>query len=369
VTPNIDAAAEATMFDHQLEATPDSFDREAVRALKPVSGLDTESMPYMGISTALHAAFLLVAMMVPATAANLELDDHAADDRFVQILQKPDKHEATASFAMAESTSGGGGGEAQANEETMPEATEGAGSATEIEEPPDAPETEADPVRDQEIAQNAGLAGVFGENTTNMWSNDANSIGAGAMAALNNVEGDGAIGNSEFNGLGIRGTGRGDGDGDNIIGGVEPNTGSGCCGPGGDGPGGPPGPNFDEKEEVEREIDVTTDGAVVCGQGQEGRCPLDKEMIRRVVRQHRREIAYCYETSLQSNRHLEGSVTVNFSIAASGQVIAATVEKSSLNSARVESCMTGKIRHWNFPPHGMALAKVRYPFRFTPRVR
>lgn len=359
------------MFDDQLEATPDSFDREAVRALKPVSGLDTESMPYMGISTALHAAFLLVAMMVPATAANLELDDHAADDRFVQILQKPEQQPATASFAMAESPGSGGGGEEQKPNENVPEASEGAGSATEIEEPPGAPETNSDPVRDQQIAENAGLAGVFGENTTNMWSDDSSSIGAGAMAALNNVEGDGAIGNSEFDGLGIRGTGRGGSDGDDILGGVEPSTGAGCCGPGGpgDGDGGPPRPNLGENEENEREIDITSPGPVVCTQGHDGRCPLDKEMIRRVVRQHRREMAFCYEKSLQSNRDLKGTVTVNFSIAASGQVIAATVEKSSLKSAQVESCMTGKIRHWNFPPHGMALAKVRYPFRFTPRMR
>ena len=92
-------------------------------------------------------------------------------------------------------------------------------------------------------------------------------------------------------------------------------------------------------------------------------------MIRRVVRQHRRELAYCYEKSLQTRRDLYGTVTVNFSIAASGQVIAATVEKSSLGSAQVESCVTGKIRHWNFPSHGMALASVRYPFRFAPSTR
>jgi TonB family protein len=358
------------MFDDHFEAAPDSFDPEAVAALKPVSGMDTESVPYMGISTVLHAAFLLVAMMVPAAAADLELDDHSAEDRFVQILQKPDKHEATVDFAMPESATGGGGGATDGEQnDQMADVAEGAGSATDIEEPPGAPEAQSDPVRDTEVAQNAGLVGVFGENTTTMWSSDANSVGAGAMHALNNIEGDGAIGDSDFGGLGIRGNGRGDSDGDSILGGVDPQTGAGCCGPGGEGPGGPPKADLGDKEEKTRDIDITTGGPVVCGEGQDGRCPLDKEMIRRVVRQHRRELAYCYEKSLQTRRDLSGTVTINFSIAASGQVITATVEKSSLGSAQVESCVTGKIRQWNFPAHGMALAKVRYPFRFTPSGR
>ena len=204
--------------------------------------MDTESVPYMGISTVLHAAFLLVAMMVPAAAADLELDDHSAEDRFVQILQKPEKQEATANFAMPETSNGGGGGATDGDQsDQMADAAEGAGSATDIEEPPGAPDTRSDPVRDTEIARDAGLVGVFGENTTNMWSDDANSVGAGAMAALNNIEGDGALGESEFGGLGLRGNGRGDSAGDSILGGVEPNTGAGCCGPGGEGDGGPPG--------------------------------------------------------------------------------------------------------------------------------
>ncbi|MGM0557069.1 MAG: TonB family protein [Myxococcota bacterium] len=358
------------MLDDRFDAVSDSFDPEAVAALKPISGMDTDSMPYMGISTVLHAAFLLVAMMVPAAAADLELDDHSAQDRFVQLLQKPDKHETTANFAMPEASTGGGGGATDGDQsDQTAQAAEGAGSATDIEEPPGAPDAPSDPVRDTEIARDAGLVGVFSENTTNMWSNDANSVGAGAMAALNSIEGDGAIGDSEVGGLGIRGDGRGDSDGDSIIGGVDPDTGAGCCGPGGEGTGGPPTADLGDKEEKTREIDVTTDGPVVCGEGHDGRCPLDKEMIRRVVRKHRRELAYCYEKSLQTRRGLEGTVTVNFSIAAGGQVIAATVEKSSLGSTQVESCVTGKIRHWNFPPHGMALAKVRYPFRFTPSGR
>lgn len=354
------------MFDERIEAEAEPFDRDAAVALKPLSGMDTDSMPYMGISTLMHAAFLLVAMMVPAAAADLELDDHSTEDRFVEILQKPEQDRPSASFAMSNSSSDGAGSEDQSSDEVA-EASEGAGKATDIEEPPGTPETSADPVKDLEVAQKAGLAGVFGENTTTMWSNDSSSIGAGAMAALDRVEGDGAIGNSDFGGLGVSGNGRGGGNGDEILGGVEPSTGSGCCGGNPDGP--PPEAELGENPENERHIDVTTDGAVVCGQGTKQRCPLDKEMIRRVVRQHRREIAFCYEKSLQTRRDLQGTMTVVFSIASSGQVIAATVGESSLDSAPVEQCITGKIRRWNFPPHGSALATVRYPFRFTPSSR
>jgi TonB family protein len=94
----------------------------------------------------------------------------------------------------------------------------------------------------------------------------------------------------------------------------------------------------------------------------------ERETIQRVVRQHRREIIkYCYEKELQTTPGLEGRVVVEFTIAPSGEVVAALVDQSTLGNAEVENCMQNKIRHWTFPPvDDVQMAKVSYPFNFSP---
>jgi TonB family protein len=94
--------------------------------------------------------------------------------------------------------------------------------------------------------------------------------------------------------------------------------------------------------------------------------PLSREIIRRVVRQHRREIKYCYEKELQSNPELAGRVTVNFTITPSGDVVSALVKESSLGNTAVEQCMQNKIRHWTFPgTEQPGMVQVNYPFNFS----
>ena len=93
---------------------------------------------------------------------------------------------------------------------------------------------------------------------------------------------------------------------------------------------------------------------------------LDKEIIRRVVRKHRREIKYCYEQQLQKDENLAGKVTVKFTISATGKVVAATISRSTLNNTKVERCLTGKIKRWVFPkPEGGGIVIVTYPFDFS----
>ena len=93
---------------------------------------------------------------------------------------------------------------------------------------------------------------------------------------------------------------------------------------------------------------------------------LDKEIIRKVVRQHRREIKYCYEKELQKDADLEGDVLVKFTISATGNVVAALIEKDTMNNDAVTSCIQAKIRRWVFPePKGGGIVVVRYPFEFS----
>ncbi len=93
---------------------------------------------------------------------------------------------------------------------------------------------------------------------------------------------------------------------------------------------------------------------------------LDKEIIRRVVRQHRNEVRYCYEKELQKDPNLGGKVDVKFVIAATGKVQSAVVAGSTMGNAAVEGCIAKKVKRWVFPqPKGGGIVVVKYPFVFT----
>jgi Ca-activated chloride channel family protein len=92
---------------------------------------------------------------------------------------------------------------------------------------------------------------------------------------------------------------------------------------------------------------------------------LDKEIVRRVVRQHRKQIKYCYEKELQASPKLSGTVVVRFVIDAGGNVTAASIKETTLGDSAVESCLLRVIRRWVFPrPKGGGVVIVNYPFAF-----
>jgi phospholipid/cholesterol/gamma-HCH transport system ATP-binding protein len=60
---------------------------------------------------------------------------------------------------------------------------------------------------------------------------------------------------------------------------------------------------------------------------------------------------------------LAGRVTVSFIISATGAVQTASVANTTLNNARVETCVAGAVRRWTFPaPDGGGAVLVNYPF-------
>jgi TonB family protein len=93
---------------------------------------------------------------------------------------------------------------------------------------------------------------------------------------------------------------------------------------------------------------------------------LDKEIVRRIIRQHLNEVKYCYELQLPRHPDLAGRITVQFSIAAEGKVTASLVQASSLNNAAVESCIVQATRRWEFPRRNAGLTIVSYPFVLVP---
>ncbi len=94
---------------------------------------------------------------------------------------------------------------------------------------------------------------------------------------------------------------------------------------------------------------------------------LDREIIRRIVRQHLNEIRYCYNRGLTRNPNLAGKVTVNFVIDGEGKVVNSNVLATTLSDPQVGTCVAKRALRWKFPdPRGGGTVRVTYPFVFAP---
>lgn len=90
---------------------------------------------------------------------------------------------------------------------------------------------------------------------------------------------------------------------------------------------------------------------------------LDRDQIAAVVQKNMGQIIYCYEMGLQSQPSLKGRLSADWVINARGGVNTASIGHSSVGDAKVESCITSKIRNWKFPkPIGGVNVDVSYPF-------
>lgn len=88
---------------------------------------------------------------------------------------------------------------------------------------------------------------------------------------------------------------------------------------------------------------------------------LSREVIRRVVTQHRGRIRSCYEAALRTHPSLAGRVTVRFQIAETGSVTSADVVDNTTGDSNVASCIAAVARRISFPA-GDAPTTVSYPF-------
>jgi TonB family protein len=94
---------------------------------------------------------------------------------------------------------------------------------------------------------------------------------------------------------------------------------------------------------------------------------LDVGTIRRTIRRRENEIRNCYELELQKHHKLEGRLVLEITIAASGQVTAASISESTLNNEPVGACVVAVARAWTFPSTvGGADSLVHYPFVLQP---
>ncbi|HSZ81815.1 MAG TPA: AgmX/PglI C-terminal domain-containing protein [Polyangia bacterium] len=184
---------------------------------------------------------------------------------------------------------------------------------------------------------------------------EASALGSEADDVLAHLEGRTI---AQAWGLGPTGTGGG-GDTERAM---LPGSGLRTIGSGGRRPG--PSGYGDEVAELAprraRAPDVSFSSPVVRG-------GLDKEIVRRVVRQHLNEVRYCYEEALPQRPTLAGRVVAQFTIAPTGRVLASALQSSSLGAPTVEACIVASTRRWLFPqPVGGGVVVVSYPFQLAP---
>ncbi len=353
---------QAVLLDDSVE-TPVEDDESS-----PYIGrFDRQTVPYIGSSGAAHAAFLIFAMMMPDAAGALDLDGYNAQDRFVQAalteFQEEKPPEAPGwedDDAAAVETAKHAGEEGEAGDP----AEVATDKRIAIEGPKNNEDLEIARARNLEIAMDAGIASSVGS----LFANHDVSVGSDALHALGNLDGADPGNSKGIFGMGVSDAGRGGGgrDGDSLgrhivdtsgLSGVERGCRGTKCGTGsGTGIDG-----WDKETKLPPRVIAGTPSLIGA---------LDREIIQRIVREHRRELKFCYEQQLQKDKTITGELMVKFTVGPTGDVIAAVTDSdaSSLKNAAVSSCVTSKIRRWVFPrsPNNPGMVIVRYPFRFSP---
>lgn len=210
----------------------------------------------------------------------------------------------------------------------------------------------------RELASQSGILGILNSGTVqglNLVMAQKSVLGNDAESALAALDGKAPMDAFGTNALGIVGAGHGgNGTGDNTIG-----TGPwGTIGVGGGHPGyGRPSAvaKLSCKDCGKSRPEVKMEAPTVIN--------YDRELIRRVIRQHMNEVKFCYEQELTRDNNLSGRVVVKFFIGGMGQVTASGVESSTLRSGQTDQCIAAAVRRWEFPkPQQNGLVVVSYPF-------
>jgi hypothetical protein len=92
---------------------------------------------------------------------------------------------------------------------------------------------------------------------------------------------------------------------------------------------------------------------------------LDKDAVRKALRENRRAIANCYETALLTRKQLDGRMTFRWVISIEGDVTSIKLQSSEVNMPNFEACVESVIKSIKFPqaPNKITTTVI-YPFAF-----
>jgi TonB family protein len=322
---------------------------------------------YNAASFAMMGSLLVLTHLVPDDALAMGLDDQVADNRFVGYMNRPDappEEETLVEHADSTEDAGGQGqrhhgAEGQAGKPTSKQAAR----LYAMKGPKDAVPQLARTFDPAVAASRAGILGMMQQESGHFLA----SPYGGAFAVGNDDEDawGGFIGTEigesfGVGGLGVIGTGRGGGG-----------TGEGTLGYGkvgliGKGGGGGEASGYGRGKGIGhgtrgKKVPVVRQATTIV------RGELDKDIIRRIVRNHINEVRYCYNQALARDPNAAGRVAVQFTIGPTGKVAGAVVQESSLPDRGSANCIATAVKRWSFPkPRNGGNVMVTYPFVLAP---
>ncbi len=98
---------------------------------------------------------------------------------------------------------------------------------------------------------------------------------------------------------------------------------------------------------------------------EDGKSPRSYESIAQVVESYKGGVSFLYNKSLRDNPTLRGTVTVEFIIAGSGEVIDCRVVSSSMKNVPFEEALIKRILQWKFPAVSAGDVTIVYPLIFS----
>lgn len=348
-----------------------TFHVRAVPKGRRVAGrgkIDRQLWGFVGGTGLASAALFSLLSMIPSDVLAFELEDDVAGSRFASFhhiadekLEEPDDVE-----SGDDQPKGGQGQRADGTEGEMgkPSSKKPKG-VYKMRGPANSIPQLARNIDPTLMAQQAGILGLMQKEQGHFFA----SVHGGAFAVGQDDEDIwGGLEGSEYGeahgtigGLGLLGTGHGGGGtGEGTIGmGNTGLIGKGAAGGDGVGYGRGSGLGFGKKVKHPPTVKAKPIAQL---QG-----PLDKSIIRRVVRAHINEVRACYNQGLVRNPSLRGRVAIQFTIGGTGVVTNAVVGESSLSDPQVGRCVAKAVKRWRFPkPPGGGMVLVTYPFAMDP---
>lgn len=90
-----------------------------------------------------------------------------------------------------------------------------------------------------------------------------------------------------------------------------------------------------------------------------------RELIKEVLASFNGSIAFLYRKALRDNPALNGTITVEFTIASSGEIINARIVASTIHDEEFEQQVLKCIQSWRFLPlPGSGNTVIKYPISF-----
>lgn len=325
------------------------------------ASMESKILAFVGVSAAVHLSIVFLLLSLPPAPQSLSLDLRGSDGRLTRVQSKAqeDPKEEEEEETQDNQASGGTGtamalDEGKMGKEDSSRKTGQYAMKNEGADPQLAKEAAVEQARNAgflgalKMSQGGAFASITGTGDFSSGLDDANVYGGLLGDEVGEMQGGFGFGRSGF-GAGGGGTGWGT-IGTGKYGTIGHGSGTGSGYGVGSGRGG-----MRSRRAIAPKVSIGN--AVATGD-------LDKNIIRRYIRQKLPQIKYCYEKQLLVKPDISGDVVTQFQISPQGAVLNSTAK--GVHDA-VSSCVAGVIKTIRFPkPRGGGLVQVRYPFTFRP---